>query len=214
MTLRSWRRRGRMPVARSACPGYASARMASELAKSIAAPVPWTARAPSSTAMFGASAQASEETVNNAHSPDEDAAAAEAVGDGARAEHDGGQGERVGVDDPLDAGQAGVQVAGDVRQRRVDDRDVEHQHRRREADHGERARLAEHGDLPSSRASLGQVVERERRAEDLDSRTLRSGGRPRASAGEPPRSGCSPSVTGTPSSTKRSSSPAGLIVVM
>ena len=50
-------------------------------------------------------------------------------------------GERVGVDDPLQAREAGVEVGGDRRQRGVDHRDVEHQHRRGRADHGERPAL-------------------------------------------------------------------------
>ena len=56
-------------------------------------------------------------------------AATEAVGERAGRQHDGGERERVGVDDPLQAGEAGVEVGGDVGERGVDDRDVEHEHR-------------------------------------------------------------------------------------
>ena len=60
----------------------------------------------------------------------EEAAAAEAVGERAGGQHDARQRERVGVDDPLQAAQARVQVLGDARQGRVHDGDVEHQHQR------------------------------------------------------------------------------------
>ena len=67
----------------------------------------------------------------------EQAATTEAVGQRAGRQHDGGERERVGVDDPLQAGEAGVEVGGDVGERGVDDRDVEHEHRGRRTHHGE-----------------------------------------------------------------------------
>ena len=67
----------------------------------------------------------------------EQPATTEAVGQRAGRQHDGGEGEGVGVDDPLQAGQARVEVGGDVGQRGVHDRDVEHQHRGRRTHHGE-----------------------------------------------------------------------------
>ncbi len=55
----------------------------------------------------------------------EDAAAAEAVGERAGGEHERGERERVGVDHPLQVGEAAAEVLLDRRQRRVDDGDVE-----------------------------------------------------------------------------------------
>jgi hypothetical protein len=74
----------------------------------------------------------------------EDPPAPEAVGDRAGGEDDGGERERVRVHDPLQAGDAGVEAGRDLRQRRVDDGDVEHEHRRREADDGESSAAIEH----------------------------------------------------------------------
>jgi hypothetical protein len=52
----------------------------------------------------------------------------------------------------LDAGQPGVEVLGDVRERGVDHRDVEHEHRRGQRGHGEGALLhGVHGVLQRSR---------------------------------------------------------------
>ena len=102
------------------------------------------------------------------HAPDEDAAPSEAVGERAGRKDDGGERERVRVDDPLQAGEARVSRSRrDVRKRGVDDRDVEHQHRRRQADDGERAPLVEpswlapfsvscRGQLSLARVPLGQ----------------------------------------------------------
>ena len=69
----------------------------------------------------------------------------EAVGDRPRGEHDRGERDRVGVHDPLEAGDPGVEAGRDVRQRRVDHGDVEHQHGRRETHDGESSATAEHG---------------------------------------------------------------------
>jgi hypothetical protein len=62
----------------------------------------------------------------------------EAVGERARHEHQGGQRERVGVDHPLQVGEAGAKILADRRQRHVDDRDVEQKHegRHRDGDQG------------------------------------------------------------------------------
>jgi len=73
----------------------------------------------------------------DAQADEEEAAAPEAVGERAGRQHDGGERERVGVDHPLQPGQARVEVGRDVRERRVHDRDVEHEHRCGRADHGE-----------------------------------------------------------------------------
>ena len=71
----------------------------------------------------------------------EQAAAAEAVGQRAGGEHGRGEGEGVGVDDPLQAVEVGVEVTGDLGERGVDDGDVEHEHRGGGTDHGERPAL-------------------------------------------------------------------------
>ena len=67
----------------------------------------------------------------------EDAAAAEAVGERARGEDDGGERERVRVDDPLQTADPGLEVFTDRRQRGVHHRDVQHQDRGGGADHHE-----------------------------------------------------------------------------
>jgi hypothetical protein len=69
------------------------------------------------------------------------ASSAEAVSERAGGQDDGREREGVGVDDPLQAGQAGSEVIGDAGEGGVDDRDVEHEHRRGGADHGERPAL-------------------------------------------------------------------------
>ena len=50
-------------------------------------------------------------------------------------EHRRGERQGVGVDDPLQPAEAGVEVVGDLRQRRVHHGDVEHEHGRGHADH-------------------------------------------------------------------------------
>ena len=72
----------------------------------------------------------------------EDAAPAEAVAERARRQQKGGEGQRVGVDDPLQAGEAGPEVALDIRQGDVDDRDVEQQHERRQRNQDQRPPLS------------------------------------------------------------------------
>ena len=67
--------------------------------------------------------------------------AAEYVGERAAREQQGGERERVGVDHPLQVGEARVQRRLNRRQGDVDDRDVEQQHERAEADGGERPPL-------------------------------------------------------------------------
>ena len=59
---------------------------------------------------------------------------AEAVGERAHGQGEGGERQRVGVDHPLQPGEVGVELLLDVGQRDVDDGDVEQQHERRQAD--------------------------------------------------------------------------------
>ena len=74
----------------------------------------------------------------------EEAAAAEAVGQRAGGQHDARERQRVRVDDPLQAAEPGAEVVGDPGQRRVHDRDVEHEHRGGDADDGEGPALRGH----------------------------------------------------------------------
>jgi hypothetical protein len=77
----------------------------------------------------------------------EDAAAAEPVGERACGEDESGKRERVGVDHPLQVGEAAAEILLDRRQRRVDDGDVEKKHERRHADGAEGPPLAFHLNL-------------------------------------------------------------------
>ena len=61
----------------------------------------------------------------------EELAPPDTVGDGAGGEDRCGERDRVRVDHPLQAVETRVEATGDPRQRRVDDADVQHQHRRR-----------------------------------------------------------------------------------
>ena len=70
--------------------------------------------------------------------------AAEQVGERAGGQQERGQGQRVGVDHPLDVREARVQIGRDLRQRDVHDRDVEQQHERRDADNQQRPPLTFH----------------------------------------------------------------------
>ena len=78
----------------------------------------------------------------------EDAPAPEPVAERAGGEQEGGEGQRVGVDDPLQAGEAGVEFTLDVRQGDVDDGDVEQQHERRDRDQDEGPPFPLHGGRP------------------------------------------------------------------
>ena len=69
------------------------------------------------------------------HDPgDEDQATSVPVGERAGGEDQRGEAERIGVHDPLQARQAGIEALLHVRQRDHDDRDVEQEHERRQAD--------------------------------------------------------------------------------
>jgi len=113
----------------------------------IAPPTPCRARARLRKVGSGASAQSSEASEKDPQPDREDAAAAEAVGERAGGEHEGGERERVGVDHPLQVGEAATEVLLDRRQRRVDDGDVEKKHERRHADGAEGPPLAFHLNL-------------------------------------------------------------------
>src|SRR6266536_1220734 len=90
-----------------------------------AAPTPCTARHAISISPLVARPQASEQ-----------------VGQLAAGQHQHRKGEEVAVDDPLERGDADVEVALDRRQRDVHDRVVEHDHEQPEGDGDERPPLA------------------------------------------------------------------------
>jgi hypothetical protein len=58
----------------------------------------------------------------------------EAIGERAHGQREGGEEQRVGVHDPLQPSEIGVEVPLDVGKRDVDDGDVQQQHERRQAD--------------------------------------------------------------------------------
>jgi hypothetical protein len=68
----------------------------------------------------------------------EHAPAPEPVGERPGGEHERGERQRVGVDDPLQVGEARAEVVADRRQRRVDHGDVEQEHEHRDADRQQR----------------------------------------------------------------------------
>ena len=73
-----------------------------------------------------------------------DAPAAEDVADHAGGEQEGGQGQGVGVDHPLEIGEGGVERLLDVGERHVDHGDVQQQHEGAGADGDQRPPLAVH----------------------------------------------------------------------
>ena len=99
-----------------------------------AAPTPWATRAAISVvaARREPAGQRGEREDRDAH--DEDEPASVRVGELAADEHEGGEGERVAGDDPLELGQLHAEVALDRRQRDVHDGVVEHDHEQPERD--------------------------------------------------------------------------------
>ena len=100
-----------------------------------AAPRPWTARTATSQPSVGARPISALEETEDHDADQEDLAAAEDVAEAAAGDQQDGEGERVGVDRPLQRGQARRRSALDRRQRDVHDGVVEHHHEQREA-HG------------------------------------------------------------------------------
>ena len=118
-----------------------------------APPIPCTARASVSVSGDVASPHRIEATVKIDQADDEDAPAADAVGERAGGQQQRGERQRVGVDHPLQVGEVRVQVALDRRQRDVHDRDVEQEHEGRRADGDQR---------PPLRGPSSQTVRRRR----------------------------------------------------
>ena len=82
--------------------------------------------------MLGARAAAAEASGEDGEAADEEPPAAEAVAEGGAGEQEHREGQRVGVDRPLEAGDAGVQVVADGGQRRGHDQVVERDHEQRD----------------------------------------------------------------------------------
>ena len=117
---------------------------------------------------------------------DEDAPSPQQVGRAAAQEQEAGEGQRVGIDHPLEVDLREVQVVTDRRQGDVDDRDVEDDHELPEADQEQRGpaalRGSRHGDKTGARvkARLGGTlpVDGPRRKRHRPARpALRRGGR-------------------------------------
>ena len=92
---------------------------------SRAAAPPWTTRAATRKPALGASPQAAEATVNSAEAEDVHFPPAVRVAEPARGDQPGGHREAVAGHDELDQRRSRVQVALGVRQRHVDDEEVE-----------------------------------------------------------------------------------------
>ncbi len=115
------------------------------MANIAAPPMPWKARERvSSEHGLARSPQAAEPSGEQPQADHEDPTPTVEVGQGAGREQQRGQAEGVGVDDPLQVRDRGVELALDVGQRDVDDRDVEQQHEdaRRDRHQGPPLRVA------------------------------------------------------------------------
>ena len=104
---------------------------------SMEAPRPWTARKAMSWPRVWARLQSSEPQAEHGQADLEDAAPAEAVRHGAGEHQEAGHDERIRVQDPLQAGEASVQIVLDGGQRHVDDGDVHADQQEADAADGE-----------------------------------------------------------------------------
>ena len=107
-----------------------------------AAPTPWTTRLATSISEFDGEPGGGRGEGEDDDADQEHRAAPEDVAEPAAGREQDGEGERVAVDRPLEAGEVGVEVALDRGQRDVDDGVVEHDHEQREAHRPERPPLA------------------------------------------------------------------------
>ena len=114
----------------------------------IAPPTPCTARASARNVGSPATPHSSEPAGEDDDADREHDPAAEPVGDRAGREQQRGERQRVGVDDPLQVGEAGAQRLLDVGERDVHDRDVEQEHEDAGADRDQRPPFAVHGGEP------------------------------------------------------------------
>ena len=133
----------------------------------IAAPSPWTARAAISCPGAGGEPARQRGEREEDEAEEQDAPAAEQVGETAAEKEEATEGEDVGVDDPGQARLAEVERRADRRQRHVDDRRIEDDHELCDAeqDQGDpslvtgRARIGHRGGL-SSAGLMGEPVSR------------------------------------------------------
>ena len=95
---------------------------------SSAPPMPCKTRPAIITSRFGATAQISEATANQIDAGQKGPAPAEPVAERTAQQDQRGQHQHVAVDDPLQAGDVGVQVLTHRGQRDVDDRAVQERH--------------------------------------------------------------------------------------
>ena len=123
-------------------PWKAWAIRASEVANMMAPPTPCTARDRFSMSESVERPQVSEARENTASPTAKTIAAPEHVADHPGGEQEGGQGQGIGVDDPLQVRKTRMERPLDVGQGHVDDRDVEQQHENGGADRDERPPLA------------------------------------------------------------------------
>ena len=121
---------------------------------SKAAPPPWTARAAISTPVLGARAAKADPATKTEQAGHVHAAAAEPVAERGAGEHQAAEDQVVGVDGPLQVGQAGAQLGPHGRQRGRDDHDVEGGHERPHP--GQRERPARPG--PAGRGGREPVA--------------------------------------------------------
>ena len=102
--------------------------------------------------------QAEDDDAEEEHAP-----AAEDVAEASARDEEDGEGEGVGVDGPLEAGDRAVQILLDRRQRDVHDRVVEHDHEEREAHRAQgppAAVVVGDGGTDSGHVAVGEVGER------------------------------------------------------
>ena len=103
-----------------------------------AAPRPWTARPRDEPGLGLREADEGARRGERHDAEEEHLAAAEDVAEAPAGDEQHGEGQRVGVDRPLEAGDRRAEVLLDRRQRDVHDRVVEHDHEQREAHGAER----------------------------------------------------------------------------
>ena len=92
---------------------------------SSAPPTPWTMRAAMRRPAVGAKPQQAEATANQTHADGEDAPPPEAVAERAAEKEEGGQGQRVAGDHPLQGPDAAAERAADGGEGDADDRRIE-----------------------------------------------------------------------------------------
>ena len=159
--------------ARSARPVKVFVMMPSAAGLSIEPPTPCSTRKAMSQPRLGARLHIHEPRVNNDRADLEDRPAADPVGERAGQHQQGRQHDRVGGHRPLQAGDAGVQVAADRRQPDVHDRVVQADHEQAHAADGQHERAA-----PVRRGARSARTMPDARARPRTGTGVRSGSRP------------------------------------